>query len=160
MTTSPTPAARHDAAALIDHVLLRYHAVHRQQMPELIGLAQRVEAAHPGHPDLPRGLADLLARMVWEMEAHMPKEEQGLFPALRDGSANMAMAMAMELMRDEHDDHHQRLAELEVLTRDHQPPADACGSWRALYAGTATFAADLRGHIRIENELPFPACGG
>jgi regulator of cell morphogenesis and NO signaling len=92
------------------------------------------------------------------MEAHLQNEEQGPFPALRDGSANMAMAM--ELMRDEHDDHHQRLAELEALARDHQPPADTCGSWRALYAGTATFAADLREHIRIENELPFPACGG
>jgi regulator of cell morphogenesis and NO signaling len=158
MTTSPTPAPQQDAAALIDHVLARYHAVHRQQMPELIGLAQRVEAAHAGHPELPQGLADLLARMAWEMEAHMQKEEEGLFPALRDGSCGMAMAM--ELMRDEHDDHHQRLAELEALTRGHQPPADACGSWRALYAGTATFAADLREHIRIENELLFPACGG
>jgi regulator of cell morphogenesis and NO signaling len=155
---APETALPQDAPALIDHVLARYHAVHRQQMPELIRLAQRVEAAHPGHPDLPRGLADLLARMAWEMEAHMQKEEQGLFPALRDGSASMAMAMA--LMRDEHDDHHRHLETLEALTRGHRPPADACGSWRALCAGTATFAADLREHIRIENDILFPACGG
>jgi regulator of cell morphogenesis and NO signaling len=158
MTTVPTPPLPQDVAPLIDHVLVRYHAVHRQQMPELIRLAQRVEATHPGHPDLPRGLADLLARMAWEMEAHMQKEEQGLFPALREGSASMAMAM--ELMRDAHDDHHQRLAALDALTHGHRPPADSCGSWRALYAGTAMFATDLREHIRIENELLFPACGG
>jgi regulator of cell morphogenesis and NO signaling len=158
MRTSITPAARQDAAALIDHILVRYHAVHRQQMPELIGLAQRVEAAHAGHPALPRGLADLLSRMAWEMEAHMQKEEEGLFPALHDGSGSMAIAM--ELMRDEHNDHHQRLAELEALTQGHRAPADACGTWRALCAGTAAFAADLREHIRIENEILFPACGG
>ena len=88
----------------------------------------------------------------------MQKEEQGLFPTLRAGQGSMAMAM--ELMRDEHDDHHLRLDELEALTRGHQPPEDACGSWRALYAGTAKFAADLREHIRIENDVLFPACGG
>ncbi len=155
MTSSPAPA---DTSALIDHVLVRYHAVHRQQMPELVRLAQRVEAAHAGHPELPRGLADLLSRMAWEMEAHMQKEEEGLFPALRDGPGGMAMAM--ELMRDEHDDHHHRLTELEALTQGHRAPDDACGTWRALCAGTAAFAADLREHIRIENEILFPACGG
>ena len=45
--------------------------------------------------------------------------------------------------------------ELEALTRGHQPPEDACNSWRALYAGTAKFAADLREHIRIENDVLF-----
>jgi regulator of cell morphogenesis and NO signaling len=155
MSPSTTPE---EADALVDHILTRYHAVHRQEMPELVRLAQRVEAAHEGHPELPRGLADLLRRMGWEMEAHMQKEEQGLFPMLRDGQRGMAMAM--ELMRDEHDDHAVRLGELAALTRNHQPPEDACGSWRALYAGTAKFAADLREHIRLENEVLFPGCGG
>jgi regulator of cell morphogenesis and NO signaling len=155
MTKSLAPP---EAGALIDHVLARYHAVHRAEMPELIRLAQRVEATHAAHPDLPRGLADLLARMAWEMEAHMQKEEQGLFPALRQGSG--CMAMAMHLMRDEHDDHDLRLAELDAVTHGLAPPADARGSWRALYAGTAKFAADLRQHIRIENEVLFPAFGG
>jgi regulator of cell morphogenesis and NO signaling len=45
---------------LIDHILERYHAVHREQLPELIRMARRVEAVHRDHPAVPTGLADLL----------------------------------------------------------------------------------------------------
>jgi regulator of cell morphogenesis and NO signaling len=86
----------------------------------------------------------------------MQKEEQGLFPMLRVGHGP---AMAMELMRDEHDDHGARLRELEALTHGHEPPADACNSWRALYAGTAQFALDLTEHIHLENNVLFPRFG-
>jgi regulator of cell morphogenesis and NO signaling len=149
-------AAPEDTDALIDHILTRYHAVHRVQLPELIALAGRVEAAHADHPAVPHGLAQLITRITWEMESHMQKEEEGLFPTLRTGHP---MAIAIELMRDEHDDHAIRLGELEALTRGHVPPADACGSWRALCAGTARLAADLREHIRLENDVLFPRFG-
>jgi regulator of cell morphogenesis and NO signaling len=70
------------------------------------------------------------------------------------------MAMAMELMRDEHGDHAATLNQLAELTRGHRPPEDACGTWRALYTGTAKFADDLREHVRLENDMLFPGCGG
>jgi regulator of cell morphogenesis and NO signaling len=144
--------------ALIAHILTRYHAVHRQELPALIQLARQVETAHAGDPAAPRGLADLLARMGWEMEAHMQKEEQGLFPMLRPGDD--ALRLAMELMRDDHDEHAVRLDALAALTGGHAAPAGADAAWHRLCAGTAKFAADLREHIRLENEVLFPACGG
>ncbi|WP_137126218.1 DUF542 domain-containing protein [Roseomonas sp. HF4] len=150
------PEAPEDTGALIDHIIARYHDVHRAQVPELIRLARRVEAVHRDHPDAPRGLAELLTRIEWEMGDHMQKEEQGLFPMLRVGHGP---AMAMELMRDEHDDHGARLRELEALTHGHEPPEDACNSWRALYAGTAQFAQDLTQHIHLENNVLFPRFG-
>lgn len=150
---APVPT---ETGALIDHILARYHEVHRAQVPELVELARRVEAAHRGHAEAPVGLADLLVRIGWEMEAHMQKEEQGLFPMLRAGHG---MAMAIELMRDEHEEHMERLRRLDALTHDHTPPADACGTWRTLCAGTARFAADLRAHIRLENEILFARFG-
>ncbi|CAH0130954.1 DUF542 domain-containing protein [Roseomonas sp. CECT 9278] len=150
------PDVPEETGALIDHIIARYHEVHRAQVPELIRLARRVEAVHRDHPDAPRGLADLLTRIEWEMGDHMQKEEQGLFPMLRVGHGP---AMAMELMRDEHDDHGARLRELEAITHGHEPPEDACNSWRALYAGTAQFAEDLTQHIHLENNVLFPRFG-
>jgi regulator of cell morphogenesis and NO signaling len=144
--------------ALIDHIVTRYHMVHRRELPALIALARRVEAEHGAHALAPRGLAELLSRIAWELESHMQKEEQGLFPLLRDGGDTMAVAM--ELMRDEHDDHAARLGQLAALTRGHAAPQDAGDAWRALCAGTAKLEADLREHIRLENEVLFPACGG
>ncbi len=35
-----------EPSALIDHILARYHEVHRRELPELIRLARRVEAVH------------------------------------------------------------------------------------------------------------------
>ena len=74
-----------EAAALIDHILERYHAVHREQLPELIRMARRVEAVHREHPQVPRGLADFLDGMEQELLSHMMKEEQVLFPMLKAG---------------------------------------------------------------------------
>ena len=45
----PMPAAP-STGELIDHILQRYHAEHRQQLPELIAMARRVEAVHRDHP--------------------------------------------------------------------------------------------------------------
>ncbi|WP_270936945.1 iron-sulfur cluster repair protein YtfE [Falsiroseomonas oryzae] len=143
-----------DDATLVRLILDRYHAVHRAEVPELVRLARRVEAVHRDHPDAPRGLAALLERILYEMEAHMQKEEQGLFPMILAGQRHLAMPIS--IMRDEHDDHGERLREIEALTQGHVPPAGACNSWRALYAGTRKFADDLMEHIHLENNVLFP----
>jgi len=44
-----------DTGALIDHLLERYHEVHRRQFPEAISLAARVESVHGDNPDCPLG---------------------------------------------------------------------------------------------------------
>lgn len=72
---------------LIDHILTRYHDVHRQQLPELVRMARRVEQVHGERDTCPNGLADLLTTIHQEMESHMQKEEQILFPMLRRGWA-------------------------------------------------------------------------
>jgi regulator of cell morphogenesis and NO signaling len=155
---APAAAAPQDSAALIAHILERYHAVHRREVPELIRLARRVEAVHREHPAAPLGLADLLGRVEFEMDGHMQKEEQALFPMILSGHPNLAMPI--EIMRDDHDDHGARLREMDALTHGHTPPEDACNSWRALYAGTRKLADDLMEHIHLENNVLFPRHGG
>jgi regulator of cell morphogenesis and NO signaling len=145
-----------DPSALVDHILERYHEVHRAQLPELIKMARRVEAVHRGHPELPEGLADLLEQMEEEMLEHMAKEEQILFPLFKAGGHPM-VADPILVMRDEHVAHGAQLERLAALTRDHEPPAEACNTWRALYAGTRQFTDDLMQHIHLENNLLFPA---
>ncbi|WP_335339582.1 DUF542 domain-containing protein [Falsihalocynthiibacter arcticus] len=53
-------AANRDApsetAALIDHLLERYHETHRRELESLIPLAQRVETVHGDHEEAPLGL--------------------------------------------------------------------------------------------------------
>jgi len=139
----------------IDHILTRYHAVHREQLPELIRMARRVEAVHRDSPDVPVGLADHLEAMEAELLDHMEKEENILFPLLRAGGRGMAHH-PIAVMRHEHTSHGEQLERLMALAHDTVPPAGACNTWRALYAGIAQLSDDLINHIHLENNLLFP----
>jgi regulator of cell morphogenesis and NO signaling len=140
---------------LISHILERYHQVHRRELPELRNLAIRVEKVHAEHPAAPKGLSDLLARMHGELESHMQKEEQVLYPLMLAGG-NPMIVHPIGMMRHEHDSHSEELRALAALTNDMTLPDSACNSWRALYAGVAKLAEDLTEHIHIENNILFP----
>jgi len=140
---------------LIEHILERYHETHRRELPELILMARRVEEVHAGHAELPEGLSLLLAHIAEAIEEHMQKEERILFPMIRAGMGRMAVG-PISVMRHEHVEHGERLRQLEELTRDHTPPADACNTWRALYAGTRKLVDDVMQHIHLENNVLFP----
>ena len=100
--------------------------------------------------------AEHLAQMESELLSHMEKEEQVLFPLMIKGGHPM-IRHPIAMMRHEHDDHASALAELERLSHGMVPPAGACNSWRSLYQGLAQLRDDLQQHIRLENELLFPA---
>ncbi len=152
----PTGATAPQAPAeMIDHILTRYHAVHREQLPELVRMARRVEAVHRDNPHVPTGLAAHLEDMEAELLNHMAKEEAILFPALR-ASAQNDMRMPIQMMRNEHVGHGEQLERLMALTNDANPPPGACNTWRALYAGIAQLSDDLINHIHTENNLLFP----
>ena len=150
---SPVPT---EHGALIEHILTRFHEVHRQQLPVLIQLAAKVEAVHADHAETPRGLTDLLTSMHSELLAHMEKEETILFPMLTRGG-NPFVVHPIGVMRTEHAEHAKRLAQMIALTRNATAPEDACTSWRRLSAGVRAFANDLRQHIALENDVLFPS---
>lgn len=149
------PAAPQPAPALVDHILERFHAVHRQQLPELIRMARRVEAVHRDHPEAPAGLAAHLEHMEQELLDHMAKEENVLFPMLKAGG-NPFVPQPIAMMRHEHVSHGAELARMLALAHDMVPPAGACNTWQALYAGLQQFHDDLIQHIHLENNVLFP----
>ncbi len=141
--------------ALIDHILARFHETHRRELPELIRLAARVEARHAQNPQVPEGLHAALVDLSEALEEHMQKEEFRLFPMMQTGGHPMIHA-PIEVMRHEHDEHGERLLQLERLAHHCEPPAEACGSWRALYVGVRKLVDDVREHVHLENNVLFP----
>jgi regulator of cell morphogenesis and NO signaling len=150
-----SPDVPTDSAALCDHIVERYHDVHRRELPELIRLARRVEAVHRDHPLAPKGLADALEATLENLLDHMTKEERILFPSIRDGFAGSLFG-PITVMRHEHDQHGEEMRAIEGLAHGFNPPEEACNSWRALYAGLDKFAADFAEHIHLENNVLFP----
>ncbi|MBL0319363.1 MAG: hemerythrin domain-containing protein [Alphaproteobacteria bacterium] len=139
---------------LIAHVLERYHVRHREQLPELIALAKKVERVHAEHPDVPTGLAAHLTNMLQELESHMQKEERILFPMILRGQKAMAVG-PISVMESEHIQHMEALQKMLMLAHQLQMPEAACNSWRTLYEGVGELRDDLMEHIRLENEFLF-----
>ncbi len=144
-----------DPVALTRHIEARYHARHREQLPELVALAEMVEDLHEPDADVPEGLAAVLRRMTGEMEVHMKKEELMVFPLIRKGGG-AELAERIAALRADHDDHATALAAIRGLTGDLTVPEGTCMPWITLYARLDTFMGDLCEHIRLENDVLFP----
>jgi regulator of cell morphogenesis and NO signaling len=154
-----TIAAPQDSDELIEHILERYHATHRAELPELIRLAARVEARHAENAAVPRGIHAALEELAGALDDHMQKEEQILFPLMRAGGHPMIHA-PIGRMRFEHDEHGERLANLEHVCRHFELPEEACPTWRALYAGVQKLIDDVHEHVHLENNVLFPRYAG
>lgn len=135
---------------------MRYHQTHRRGLPELIRLARKVESVHRDHAAAPRGLADELELMSAELDAHMQKEEEVLFPMMRRADEGQPLGPPVAVMRAEHDDHGTYLHRLDAITDGFRLPEGACRSWQALYAGTAKLVDDVMAHVHLENHVLFP----
>ena len=142
-------------AEMIDHIITRFHDRHREQLPELITLAEKVENVHGDRDDCPIGVAAQLEKIYAELSQHLMKEEQILFPMIKMGNYAMA-SMPIRVMEMEHDEAGQDVEVIKSLTNNCTPPADACFSWKALYSGINEFIDDLMHHIHLENNILFP----
>lgn len=90
-------------AEIIDHIIVRYHDRHREQLPELILQATKVERVHADKPSVPKGLTKYLTMLHEELSSHMMKEEQILFPMIKQGMGSQAMG-PISVMESEHDE--------------------------------------------------------
>ena len=142
-------------AEIVDFIIPRYHNTHREQLPDLIMMAEKVESVHQDHPNCPKGLAYIVRKVYDDLTNHMMKEEQILFPMIKMGNYAMAR-MPIQVMEHEHAEHGEHLEVLKALTNNLTPPADACNTWRALYSGIKEFMDDLMMHIHTENNILFP----
>ena len=73
-------------ADLVVHVVDRYHESLRRDVPALVAAARKVERVHADKPDVPLGLADALEELWTDLQQHMTKEEEVLFPMLSRGA--------------------------------------------------------------------------
>ena len=148
---------------LADHIEETHHVYLRRGLPRL---GQRVEKVVQVHGDAHPWLADLrlvFSGLVAELEMHMMKEEQILFPMVREletarslpsfhcGSVDHPIAA----MEHEHDNAAGALRSLRELSGDFKPPENACNTFRGLLSGLAELEADLHKHIHKENNILF-----
>jgi regulator of cell morphogenesis and NO signaling len=143
------------ADELIEHIVWHHHEGMRRDFPPLVEAARKVERVHAAKPAVPDGLANELDAFWSEMQSHMAKEEQVLFPAIRRGARGPQVYMPVRMMQIEHDAHAKHFERVRQLTGDLETPVHACATWRALYEGLRANEADSMRHIHLENNILF-----
>jgi regulator of cell morphogenesis and NO signaling len=141
---------------LIEHILAAYHRPLYEELPRLESMARKVLDVHRDKD--PERLSELLSVYLGlkaELDQHMAKEEQILFPMIRQGQGAMADG-PIAVMEHEHDSAATALRRLHELTGGYQVPAEACNTWRALWHGLAALEGSLQQHIHLENNILFP----
>ncbi len=141
---------------LIDHILATYHQSLREELPRLEEMARKVNKVHgPKHPGSLPELLTVYLGLKAELEQHMLKEEQVLFPMIKRGHGAMTGG-PVSVMEQEHESAGKALERLRELTEDYTVPEHACNTWRALWHGLAALEESLHQHIHLENNILFP----
>lgn len=154
---------------LSDYILEKHHTYTRSQLGRLKALAAKVVQVHGGrHPEL-AGVEGVVKEMAEEMEGHMAKEEEQVFPYLKavekaggrkDGIPDPFQGGSLEnhplkVLMWEHGMTGEEFIELHRMTGDFTPPQDACQSYQALYRGLRELEEDLHRHVHLENNILF-----
>jgi len=152
-----------DPAELAEHLVATHHRYLWEELPLLDALAEKVAGVHGSrHPELAE-VRRLVAALRADLEPHLAKEEQILFPAIsalargHERGLPMPLANPVRVMLAEHDRAGELLAALRTAAADFAVPADGCASYQSLYERLDALEQDTHLHILKENHTLFPA---
>ncbi len=153
---------------LVRHIVETHHSFVRTELPRLDTLMRKVASAHgETHPEV-IALKRNLARLSEDLQLHLMKEEQILFPyieGLERSRAGMGDAphacfgtieSPIRMMLTEHEEAAALLEEMRAATNGLTPWQGACPTTVGLYHGLVEFEQDLHRHVHLENNLLFP----
>ena len=153
---------------LADYIVNIHHVYVRKSLPDILACADKVMKVHGSHhPELIR-VKKLVDYVNSELMAHMIKEEEVLFPYIKDLVAaknNTQVFIApqfgsvqnpINMIEMEHEMVGKNLEEIRNLTNNYTLPEDACATYSLLFKILDEFEDDLHLHIHLENNMLFP----
>lgn len=153
---------------LADYIEKTHHRYVAEKSPILVAFLEKLCKVHgESHPELFE-ITELFKGCAQELGSHMQKEEQILFPFIKQmvnsnisnqplgqpGFGSVSNPIAM--MKAEHEHEGERLERISALTNTYTPPSDACNTYKVTYAMLQEFEKDLHTHIHLENNILFP----
>lgn len=145
---------------LIAHIKDSHHGYLRRELPRLRAMTTKVAGVHGElHPEMVE-VAEIFQKFAADLELHMLKEEQMLFPVLEAFEATGtwpggAASEPIACMMHEHEDAGGALAQMRRLTEDYTPPPGACATYRATLEGLEALERDMHRHVHKENSILF-----
>jgi len=149
---------------LADHIEQTHHVYLRSELPRLDKLTEEMASVHGKMDSRISLIRETIRILVSELSSHMMKEEQILFPMVRQLDASEttpafhcgSLANPIQQMELEHSQASVMLGKLNELTDSYSAPEWACDTYRAMLDALARFEHDMHQHIHKENKVLFP----
>jgi regulator of cell morphogenesis and NO signaling len=161
------PFAEMTAEQLINYLIIHHHFYVRKAIPAITGYLNKLVSKHGDRYPYLKKIDQLFASVKNELEPHMQKEEQVLFPMIKEVVAAQLQKKdshysaadinaTMRQMEAEHDNAGQSMFEIRRITNNYTAPGNACNTHRVCLAELMVFESDLHQHVHLENNILFP----
>ncbi|MCO8121012.1 iron-sulfur cluster repair di-iron protein [Stieleria sp. TO1_6] len=149
---------------LADHIESTHHGFLEEELPRLDFMTNKVARVHGEHEPRLLQTREAFVALKNELEPHMMKEEQILFPLIRQLEASAdnpaydfaSVVNPIRQMEHEHDQAGDALMILNESTDGYTAPQWACNTYRAMLDSLAQLERDMHQHIHKENNVLFP----
>lgn len=169
----PPPASGEDDVAqwpverLIDHIIDTHHGYVWSALPAITRYLAKLNDVHGArHPELAQ-VGACFDGLRTDFEQHMRKEEQVLFPYVRDMATRGetcgrvlspfgTVENPIRMMEREHGEAAEAVATIRKLTNGYKAPEDGCTTYAVCMNELDRFERDLHRHVHLENNVLFP----
>jgi regulator of cell morphogenesis and NO signaling len=156
-----------ETTELIDHILNTHHVFMRRELPQLSDLVTTILRVHGAiHGEVLSKIHRLFHNLKIEIDQHLIKEEEIVFPLIKDYVANTASTQLQKIvdlnheLMQEHDGAGDVLKELRKVTDHYRVPKDGCSTYMKTYSKLEALESNLFQHIHLENNILFPSLEG
>lgn len=147
---------------LIDYIVQQHHTYLNNELPALGQLIAKILRVHGEHHIELAKVHKLFNSLRTELESHLIKEEESVFPLIKQYEKNPSPELLDKTLRlineleSEHTGAGDILKELRKITDQYQTPADGCTTYGLTYQKMYELESDLFQHIHMENNILFP----
>jgi regulator of cell morphogenesis and NO signaling len=151
-----------DLGFLADYIENTHHKYVLKTLPELVFYTQKIANVHgEHHPELIE-VATLFDKINSELLQHLRKEEEVLFPAIKEvrnnnsPEAKKIIASEITRMSSEHEFAGGAMDKINDLTSNYNIPEDSCNTYKVALKLLQEFENDLHIHVHLENNILYP----
>lgn len=151
---------------LVDYIMNTHHKYVKSSLPLILEYTAKVAKVHGKEHIEVITIYDLFKEAAEELNSHMMKEENVLFPyikqlvseknSINEGCSFGTIKNPIRMMEHEHDVVGNIFKTIRELSSDYTPPEDACTTYKLSYKKLEEFENDLHQHIHLENNILFP----
>jgi regulator of cell morphogenesis and NO signaling len=147
---------------LCDYIVNNHHQYVIKTLPQLVFYTKKIADVHgSNHQELIQ-IADLFGKINQELTQHLKKEEEVLFPAIKEAlkinspEVKNTIISEIERMNGEHEFAGGAMDQINRLSMGYHLPADACNTYQLAYKLLEQFEYDLHIHVHLENNILYP----